>query len=380
MKKTLILTLEYPPHIGGIAAYLDQFTRSVSPDDIVVLAPHIIGDAEFDATRKAHVIRKKLFFPLPLWPRWLKMFWQALWICRREEIERIHVHHILPVGYVAFLLSKITRTPYVLFSHGTDIAGIADRPWKKRMALFVAQHARRIITNSENLRSRLTSVFPQLADSISVLYPCPDKDFLTPPQEAVLAPLRHQYALEGKKVVLSVSRLVDGKGFPHLIRLMPKILQQVPNLVWFIVGDGPKRGEILKMIQEKNLQNVVRFIGEVSHDQLKAYYYLADVFALLTHPDEGREEGLGLVFLEAAAAGLPVIAGRSGGVDEAVIHGQTGLVIDFHQQPEAIIQAFADLMHNAAYAKQLGAAGKMRIQREFVWEHQLTQVQEWLSV
>ena len=159
---------------------------------------------------------------------------------------------------------------------------------------------------------------------------------------------------------------------------MPKILQHVPNLVWFIVGDGPKRGEILKMIQEKNLQNVVRFIGEVPHDQLKPYYYLADIFVLLTHPDEGREEGLGLAFLEAAAAGLPIVAGRSGGVEEAVIHGETGLVIDIHQHPEAIVQALTDLIHNTAYAKQLGAAGKMRIQREFVWEHQLRRVEEWL--
>ena len=123
----------------------------------------------------------------------------------------------------------------------------------------------------------------------------------------------------------------------------------------------------------------MRFIGSVPHRELKTYYYLADVFVLLTHPDNGLEEGLGLVFLEAAAAGLPCLAGKSGGVEEAVVNGQTGLVFDVYQNQAGIVDALVNWLENPSIAKQMGLAGQARMRAEFNWPKQVAKLAPWLE-
>lgn len=378
MKKTLIITLEYPPQIGGIATYVHNVAEALDPEKTVVLAPPCLGDKDWDKQQKYKVIRHKLLFPKFIWPRWLRMCWFVWWFVKQEKIELIMVHHVLPVGYVAVINKKFRKIPFLLFSHGTDlVAGTASK-WKKRMVTMVSRHTEQIIFNSESLKRRYLKVLPQFEAKSLVLYPCPDGDFLTAPPKEEVKKLRTQYALQGKQVILSVSRLADGKGFPHLIRMMPKILQKAPHLVWMIVGEGPKKQDIIKEIQRLNLQNVVRFIGEIPHKELKKFYYLADLFVLLTHPDEGREEGLGLVFLEAAAAGLPIVAGKSGGVEEAVLHTQTGIVVDLFKGDPAVIDAITTMLNNKEYATELGRNAKDRIKTSFLWENQVTRLGEWL--
>lgn len=110
---------------------------------------------------------------------------------------------------------------------------------------------------------------------------------------------------------------------------------------------------------------------------MKPYYYLADIFVALTHPDGGREEGLGLVFLEAAAAGVPIVAGKSGGVEEAVLHAQTGLVVNTYNTDEAK-DAISKLLKDPAFADSLGRNAQERIRAEFHWEHQLERIRQWL--
>jgi len=191
--------------------------------------------------------------------------------------------------------------------------------------------------------------------------------------------LREKLALQGKKVILSVARMEDGKGYPHLVRVLPKILEKESHTVWVIVGDGPKREQVIKGIQARSLQNVVRYIGNVPHDEIKKYYYLADLFVLLTHPDEGREEGLGLVFLEAESCGLPVVAGKSGGVEEAVLQAQTGIVIDIRQNALSIDETIVEMLKNKDYALSLAKNAKERIIAEFHWDNQLKKLLPWLG-
>ena len=130
-----------------------------------------------------------------------------------------------------------------------------------------------------------------------------------------------------------MARLVEGKGYPHLIRLLPEILNKIPNIVWLVIGDGPKKKAIMDLVQKYSLQNIVRYLGEVPYQNLPLYYQSADLFVLLTHKDEQSEEGWGTVFLEAGASGLPVVAGRVGGVEEVVANLQTGLWWIFIRMP-----------------------------------------------
>lgn len=378
MRRTLIVTLEYPPVIGGIATYVDQLAQSLPEDQVLLLAPKHKDAPEFDSARAFRIIRKNPYFPPFIWPRWLRLYISVKKLVRQYGIEVLHVHHILPVGTVAYLLKRSLGIPYILFSHGTDVVAAGATPRKRKVAAKVALGAERVVMNSKNLEQRLHDAFPELKEHTTVVYPCPNRDFFEPTDAALIEDMRAKYALEGKKVILTITRMIPSKGLRHLVNMMPAILSRLPHLVWFIVGTGPEKDELLALIRKFHLQNIVRFIGEVPHEELKSYYHLADVFVLLTHPYQGMEEGLGLVFLEASAAGLPIVAGRSGGVQEAVLHNETGLVIDVDEDPEQIIDAIVELLEHPERARALGEAGRRRMQTEFQWNTQLSKIEQWL--
>lgn len=375
MKKTLIISLEYPPQIGGIATYVHQFARALPSDQVVVLAPFMVGWKEWDEAQAYTIIRKSFFFPRIIWPQWLLLWFHVRKICKQHKIEQIHVHHMLPVGYVSYMLRK--KYPYLIFSHGTDMVLATRNKWKRMWTERVLKHAGQIFVNSASLLHRFKEQVPAVQDNITVIYPCPDQDLLTPPDKSITDHIVSSLALEGKRVVLTVSRLDDGKGIPQLIRTIAQLLPSQPDLVWVLIGDGKKKDLAIELIQKYRLQNVVRFLGSVPHEDLKPYYYVADMFALLTHPDGGREEGLGLVFLEAAAAGLPIVAGKSGGVEEAVIHMQTGLVVNTYNQDE-VAGAISRLLRDDTLRRGLGRHAKERIASEFHWKHQLGSIDRWL--
>ncbi len=366
--KTLIITLEYPPEIGGIASYTYNLAKNMPVGDTVVYTAKIAGDTDFDKKNPWKTVRGKPF-SMFLWPRWVKMLVEIWGLVEKEKIQRIYVHHALPVGYVAYLLKKFKKIPFVIFFHGTDLElGIKN---KKNKLKKICVAADKIIVNSNFLKNKFQSAFEDLKKEITVVYPCPDDIFLQRASETEIKKLKSQLALEGKEVIITVARMTEGKGYPHLIRLLPKILEKVPNLVWLIVGDGPKKDEIIKSIQKNYLQNVTRFIGKLPYTELPKYYQLADLMVLLTHPDESSsEEAWGTAFVEAAASGLPVVAGRAGGVEEAVLHMQTGLVVDVYQD-QSIVSAVSELLRNTDFAKQMGKAGMERVIQEFNWTEQL---------
>lgn len=377
MKKILIITFEFPPQIGGIATYIDQLCKNYDPKNVVVLAQKYPKSDDWDKAQAYKIIRKNLLFPKFIWPRWTKLCLITERISKKEKIDLIMVHHILPVGYATIFVKKMLKIPFLIFSHGTDVQIALKENWKNTMISKIINASEKIIFNSESLKRKFLEKLPEFDEKSLVLYPCPETDFFVPPNRETLEDMRKQYALAGKKVILSVGRLSDGKGFPHIIRILPRILEQNPNIVWMLVGDGPKKAEIIKQIQVNSLQNVVRYIGEVPHTGLKPYYYLADLFLLLTHPDEGREEGLGQVFLEAEASGIPIVAGRSGGVAEAVTNGEAGYIYDVRRDEQAIINTILELLGNKPYSLAMGEKGKQRMKNEFNWTHQLAKINKW---
>lgn len=377
MKKTLIITLEYPPTIGGIGTYTHQFVKALPSDKVVVLTlPHKEAEV-FDAAQSFKTLRRVFYFPKLIWPRWLLLYFTVRKIVKSEGIEMIHVHHMIPTGYVAVLIKKLHKVPFLVFSHGTDFVFATKSKWKQRWTEMVLSHADQVIANSNSLHRRFVAKLPVAEGKVTILYPCPDKELLEPVPVPETSALKTSLALEGKKVLLTVTRLADGKGVPQMVALLAEIVKSQPNVVWILIGDGPKKELVMKLIQKYRLQNVVRFLGAISHNELRPYYGVADVFVSLTHPDQGKEEGLGLVFLEAAAAGLPIVAGKSGGVEEAVLHTQTGLVVNTYNKEE-VFGAITKLLRDTTFAERLGAAAKLRIQTEFNWEHQLQRIRKWM--
>jgi len=377
-KKVLIVTLDYPPEIGGIASYVDQFATALDPEQVCVLAPPKEGSKEYDKKKEFPVYRKLFYFPKFIWPRWLMLYFSIRSVLKKEDIDIIYIHHIIPVGYVAWLVKKLHEIPYVIFSHGTDIIAATRSDWKKYWVNKIITSSEQIITNSKMLNERLLKRVEEIPqEKTNVLYPCPEDIFKIKPSKKEIRTLENRLGVEGKQVMLTVARLTKGKGIEHLVKLMPEILKERPHLVWVIVGDGPEKESMKELINKYNLQNVVRFIGKKEHDELPPYYYLADLFVELTHPYHGKEEGLGLVFLEAAAAGLPVVAGESGGVEEAVIDGETGYVVGTFREKE-VTEKITKLLDDKELAKKMGEKAKERIEEKFIWKKQLENIEKWL--
>lgn len=371
MKKTLIITLEYPPQVGGIASFVYNLAAHLPPEETIIWAPQIIGNKEYDSINKWKTYRSVPYYRL-FWPRWLKLYWQMRKIARREHIQQIYVNHVLPVGYVAQMLMKSFKIPYTIFFHGTDLEkGLKN---KKKQLYVICKSAEKIVVNSQFMLQKLLSNCPLLdKNNITVINPGPADLFFDRQPSDKIKKLKAELALEGKKVLLSVSRLEEGKGFPHLLHLLPEILKKIPNAVLIIIGDGSKKKLILDQIQKDNLQNCVRFMGNIPYTDLPRYYQVADVFVLLTHKDDNHEEGWGTVFMEAAASGLPVVAGRAGGVEEVVQNLQTGLVVDINQE-QSVVLAITSLLLETDKARQMGKMGMQRAQAEFTWEKQLTKI------
>ncbi|MFA6548255.1 MAG: glycosyltransferase family 4 protein [Candidatus Magasanikbacteria bacterium] len=370
--KKLIITLEYPPQIGGIATYVYNLASHLPAQDVVVYAPKNKNQEEFDAKNPWKTYRLNPYWGF-VWPKWLRLFFQIITLVNQEKIEMLYVNHVLPVGYVAYLVKKFKKIPYTLFLHGTDIATAVANKSKRKKFIKLCKEAKTVVVNSEFLKSKLSDVVENLSD-VRVVYPCPsDLFFDTPVDELEISTLRARLALGGKKVILTVARMVEGKGFPHMIRMLPEILKKVPNAVWLVIGDGPKSKEIFAMVQKNSLQNVARFLGNIEPKDLLKYYRLADLFVLLTHKDENHEEGWGTVFLEAAACGLPVVAGRVGGVEEAVLDGETGMVVDVYQD-QSVVPAIVGILTNQEVGKQMGQTGKVRADNSFRWSQEVSKL------
>lgn len=374
IKKILIITLEFPPQIGGISSYVDNFAKHLPSEEVMVLAPKQKNSEDFDKNCGYKVIRKKMYWFL--WPRWIKLLFLSFFIVKKEKITQIFIHHAIPVGYVAYLIKKIMKIPYVVFFHGTDLEIITSNRLKRFKLKPIIKNAEKIIVNSEFLKNKLMERMGNVEENkINIIYPCPADFFLKKVEPEIISNLKSKLALTGKKIILTVGRMEEGKGYPHMIRIMPGILKKIPNLVWLVIGQGKKESQIVEMVQKNYLQNVVRFLGQIDYKELPKYYQLADLFVLLTHKDADKEESWGTVFLEAGASGLPVVAGEVGGVSEVVSHLSTGILVNPYEDMQ-VINAIAELLLKQDYAKEMGIKAKARIEDNFMWEKQLKKLFE----
>lgn len=364
--KILIITLEYPPQIGGIASYVHNLAAHLSPEDTIVWAPKLAGDSVFDAQNAWKTYRGKPYYAF-FWPRWLRWYRQVKKIVKQEKVGLILVQHALPGGYVAYMLKKMLKIPYRVFFHGSDLEIGLNK--KKKKLRVICRAADKVIVSSQFLKNKLQARIDDL-NNVVVVHPAPGDHFLSQVSAEEVSRVRRQLALEGKKVIISVGRLAEGKGFPHLIRLMPKILKNIPTAALLLIGDGPKKKILLDKINSEGLQNVVRYLGFIDNAELPKYYSASDVFVLLTHKDEKSEEGWGTVYMEAAACGIPVVAGNVGGVEEAVENLVTGVLVDAYQDVQ-VVGSISDILHEKEYAKKMGLAGRERVEREFTWDKQV---------
>jgi phosphatidylinositol alpha-1,6-mannosyltransferase len=281
-----------------------------------------------------------------------------------------------PLGLLAGRLTRATGVPCVGFSHGVEVA-VGRVPLLRRLLTRVAGDLRLVTAVSRWSAARVARGVAGRCP-VELLPSGVATDLYSPAVDG--APVRARHGLGAAPVCVCVSRLVPRKGQDRLIRAWPAVVARVPQARLLLVGGGPYERRLRRLAAASPVADRIHLVGEVAWADLPAHFAAGDVFAM---PCRTRWlgldlEALGAVFLEAAAAGLPVVAGRSGGAPETVVAGVTGLVVD-GRRSGPVGRAVAELLADPARARAMGAAGRRRMEAEFAWEAVAARFQELLA-
>ncbi|HXF36883.1 MAG TPA: glycosyltransferase family 4 protein [Actinomycetota bacterium] len=366
---TLLVTNDYPPRVGGIQRLLHGLVRELPPDRVVVYAPTWRGAEAFDRGEPYEIVREPEGF---LWPT-PRVARRVRDLVRSRDAGVVLFGDAMPLGLLGPGLAR-RGTPYVLGAHGFD-HWLALVSGPHALYRYVAGRAARVVVMCGRSVARVVRTAVPERVPVSVLTPGVDVERFRP--DLPTADLRARFGLGDRPTVVCVSRLVRRKGQDVLIRAMPRIRERVPGAALVIVGDGPDRPR-LEALARRTGEGIV-LAGEVAEPDLPRSYALGDVFAMPCRSRlAGLEvEGFGLVFLEAAACGRPVVAGDSGGAREALVDGATGLLVD-GRDVGGVADAVAGLLADPARARAMGAAGRERVERSFTWPRIAERLAGWL--
>ena len=375
MKKSLLITLDFPPNVGGVSVYYKNICENFPKDSIRVLAPNIDYHESFDQHALYKIYRERMISQsLFLWPKWLPMLKQAEKIISSEKIEKILVGNILPCGSAAYIIHKKTKIPYYVFIHGMDLSTLRGK--KKILAKKILASADKIITNS-NFTRHVVESFGISTDKIITAYPCPNP--MAGPNELDIIKMRNAHNFHDKKILLTVGRLVERKGHDMVLQSLPNIIKKYENLVYVIAGNGPSLENLKSMVRNLGLEKNVEFITSANNNDISILYELCDIFIMASRRLANNDyEGFGIVYLEANSFFKPVIAGKSGGVTEAVQDKINGLLVDPENQDE-ISFAILHLLDNPHYAHVLGMQGMDLVKRNFQWWEQAQKIKNILA-
>lgn len=354
-----LITLDYPPEIGGVARYLGSL---VDASDGAV---HVIVPDGHATDGPGHVETRRMFGRG--WPAWRPL----VSVCRKEGTRSMTllVSHVFPVGTAAWISKIIGGPRYAVLVHGLDIR-LARSGWKRWLIRRVCQNAFAVIANSDATKADLLS----LVHGLSVIV-------LTPGVEEVLYPSRDEARRTlgigpDERIVLSVARLVPRKGIDTALRVMGRIQKDI-SVRYAVLGDGSDRERLESVAAES--RTAVTWIRNADDAEKWRWYAAADVFLLPVRDDGTDVEGYGIVFLEAAKAGVPSVAGKSGGAGEAVVNGKTGLVVNPNRDDE-ITDAVTKLLTDADLRNALGRQAKERAEADFRWSDRWVKLSRILGI
>ncbi|GGK26510.1 GDP-mannose-dependent alpha-(1-6)-phosphatidylinositol monomannoside mannosyltransferase [Pilimelia terevasa] len=362
--RTLLVTNDFPPRPGGIQAFVHQLALRQPADSVVVYCSTSAGAAAFDAAQPFEVVREPtaMLLPTPGVAR------RAAALARARDCDAVWFGAAAPLGLLAHGLRRragIGRA--VALTHGHEV-GWAALPAARATLRRIGRGADVVTYLGEYTRVRLHRAIGDVT-TLRRLAPGVDPEVFHPDVDG--AAVRRRYGLGDRPVVVCVSRLVPRKGQDALIRALPDIRRRVPDAALLLVGDGPYRPALTRLAEARGVAAHVVFTGAVPWAELPAHYRAGDVYAM---PCRTRRrgldvEGLGIVYLEASAVGLPVVAGTSGGAPDAVREGETGYVVD-GRDPAALAARVAAPLAEPALAAKLGAQGRAWVCREWTWQTQ----------
>jgi len=375
---TLLLAQDFPPMGGGIARLHGELARRFPRGDLVVSTPADPDASEVDVGLPAVVDR------LPFGARRTKtlpavLFWarRAATLARQHRVAFVHCGNVKPAGYPARWVYERQHIPYGIFFYGADLLSeqhkVRHSRLKRRTARVIMGGAAVLMTISAWTRDLALSLLGDLGldghgRRVRVVHLGTDPTLFRPGVDVTA--VRERFALpdRGGRWLVTVARLQEHKGMDTVIRALPAILAGAPDVRYAVAGTGPDRERLEQLAQELGVGDRVRFLGGVGDQDLPAFYNLASVYVGASRR-AGRlgVEGFGISLVEASACGLPVVAGNSGGIPDAVRDGETGFLVP-PEDPAALAGAISRLLADTELARRVGAAGRRAVETYYNWD------------
>lgn len=376
MGRTLVITNDFPPRPGGIQTFGYEIVRRFDPESVTVLTSNWEGAAEFDAAQDFKIVRANTQTLVPS----KSTLSLAREIVVAENITRVLFGAAAPLGLLASPLRKLGVTNIVGMTQGHE-TGWAMTPGTRQALRKIGNDTDYLTYISEYTHKKIAKALsPDAAARMRRIVPGVDSTEFSPDNLGSGNQLRAELGWIDRPVIVCVSRLMARKGQDELIRALPKIQQTAPNASLIIVGDGPYRKDLEQLVKKLGLEGFVHLTGKVRQTELSKWYAAGDIFAMPCRTRMGGwdVEGLGIVFLEGSATGLPVIVGDSGGAVDAVVNGETGFLVDGTNTAE-IAGRIAYLFANPDVAEGMGEAGRNWVTQEWTWDQSFKKLDGLLS-
>jgi len=374
----LLLTKRFsPPYIGGVPNYYRNLLLNLRKVQTTVITKSIdrqnVGDkCPFgDNIYHNHRINRVVFFPdhmgaqisFPWTIAILKMVNCINKTVKEKKIDFIVVGQAqIFLTLAAFCAGFITKKPYILFLHGEEIPQIYLK--SNNLLRFLYLHASGYFCNSNFTMERLLIFLRSDTIAPVIITPGVEDRFF---ERTEHTHLKKKLGIEGRKVIYTIARADERKGQDMVIKAMPLIIKKHPDVIYLIGGKGLRLHHLKKLSNKMNLSNYVKFLGFVREEDIVPYHYAGDIFVMPNRIlEDGDSEGFGIVFLEANAAGVPVIGGNEGGSVDAIVDGITGYMVDPRDKYD-IAQKICTLLENDELCKRMGQAGRKRCWEEFRW-------------
>ncbi len=376
----LFLTEDFPPMPGGIATFLSELCKGLTRrgHEVRILVNEMPASSRYDSKQPYSVIR----YPVPSRLSSVRIGYNLLKQIINKKPDIIFLGHVFNTRGLAVLLFRwFLRIPYVILIHGGHLP-LARVSKINRVAVFwLLRNANLLLANSKFTRKLLVEQgIPE--EKINILYPGVDIDYFSPAKDKnEIEGTKKTFCDPDTPLIVNAARLVPKKNHIRIIKAISSIVKKGRQVKCVIAGDGPERGKLEKLIKSLGLSNEVVLAGNLGRRNVLNLFMSADVVALPSTliREDGHHESFGIVAMEAAACGKPVIVGSLGGQPESVMHGETGFVID-GDDVNAIEEAIEIIIEDRGLAKKLGEAGKKRAVAEFSWEKIAAKAEKMLKI
>ena len=370
--KHLLVTNDFPPKIGGIQNLLYEWWRRLPSESFAVLTSPYSGSKQFDAAQSFEIrrTREPVLLPHPL------MVHKINKMAKQFGAELVVLDPALPLG----LIGPNLNLPYAVVLHGAEIVVPGRLPVVSRLLSRVLNNAELIIASGSYPAAEASRVC-RSSKRIEVITPGVDIQRFKVLSSEQRIEARKQFGVaEDSELIVGISRLVPRKGFDVLIRAVARLAIEFPKLRLIVGGDGRDRARLERIARE--LMSPTTFLGRVSDDDLPKLYGCADINAMLCRSRwMGLEqEGFGIVFAEAAACGVPQIAGRSGGASDAVDHNITGLIVEDPTRVDDVVSSLRRLLVDKSQLLKMGQASRLRAENLFDYDKLALKLGQVLSV